>query len=82
MPWVCKKCGGEIVALTSYIVTYIRPIKKDKTRPIVSMKNETKFNLTCEKNFGFIAETYWCKKCDEHFCDESLENLVEWIDKP
>lgn len=80
MSWVCKKCGGEVVAHTSYTVTYTRPIKKDKSRPIVSMKNETKFNLTREKNFGFVAENYYCKKCDEIFCDNSLEDLVEWKD--
>ncbi|MBC2856796.1 hypothetical protein H3N56_10330 [Cetobacterium sp. 2A] len=80
MPWVCKKCGGEVVAHTSYTVTYIRPINKEKSRPIVSMKNETKFNLTREKNFGFVAENYWCKKCDELFVDKDLEDLVEWRD--
>lgn len=74
MPWICKKCGGEIIEITIVPTTIIRTIKRDgKAGKIVAQqkhKNEHSKDYKC----------LYCKEEASSTYKDSLQIIAKWKD--
>lgn len=72
MPWICKKCSGEIVAVNTR--------RYSNTHKILKNGNIGR-KIYKDKIGETMATNYMCEKCGTYFEDgiyTNLENIAKW----